>query len=52
MMRGKAKGIGLVGYLSAGLSGATTALNTEVGLKQAGYERSSGSSWGWKRSPA
>jgi len=39
MMRGKAKGIGLVGYLSAGLQGATTALGAEASLGQAGYTR-------------
>jgi len=39
MMRGKASGIGLVGYLSAGLSGATTALSAEASLGQAGYTR-------------
>ena len=39
MMRGKASGIGLVGYLSAGLQGATTALSAEASLSQAGYSR-------------
>ncbi len=39
MMRGKSSGIGLVGYLSAGLSGATTALSAEASLGQAGYAR-------------
>ena len=38
-MRGKSSGIGLVGYLSAGLSGATTALSAEASLNQAGYAR-------------
>jgi len=39
MMRAKAGGIGLIGYLSAGLSGATTALSAEASLGQAGYQR-------------
>ena len=34
--RQKVKGPGLVGFLSAGLGGVTTGLNTQVGLKQAG----------------
>ena len=33
--RQKVKGPGLVGFLSAGLGGVTTGLNTQVGLKQA-----------------
>ena len=39
MMRAKSSGIGVVGYLSAGLSGATTALSAESSLNQAGYQR-------------
>ena len=35
--RQKVKGPGLVGFLSAGLGGVSTGLNTEVGLKQAGF---------------
>jgi Rps23 Pro-64 3,4-dihydroxylase Tpa1-like proline 4-hydroxylase len=34
--RQKVKGPGLVGFLSAGLGGVSTGLNTQVGLKQAG----------------
>ena len=33
--RGKVKGPGMIGFLSAGLSGVTTGLNTHVGLKEA-----------------
>ena len=39
MMRGKAKGIGLVGYLSAGLSGVNAGLSAEASLTDAGYLR-------------
>lgn len=39
MMRGKASGIGLVGYLSAGLQGASAGLSAEASLGQAGYTR-------------
>ena len=35
--RQKVKGPGLVGFLSAGLGGVSTGLNTQVGLKQAGF---------------
>jgi len=34
--RGKVKGPGMIGFLSAGLSGATTGLSTHTGLKDAG----------------
>ena len=36
MMRGKVKGPGMIGFLSAGLSGATTALSTNAALVDAG----------------
>jgi len=36
MMRGKVKGPGMIGFLSAGLSGATTGLSTHTSLTQAG----------------
>tara|TARA_B100001113_G_C20984650_1_gene567701 strand:- start:76 stop:804 length:729 start_codon:yes stop_codon:yes gene_type:complete len=39
MMRGKVKGPGFIGFLSAGLQGATTALSAEASLGQAGYTR-------------
>ena len=39
MMRGKVKGPGFIGFLSAGLQGATTALSAEASLGQAGYQR-------------
>ncbi|HCT55340.1 MAG TPA: hypothetical protein DF712_23080, partial [Balneola sp.] len=34
--RGKVKGPGMIGFLSAGLSGATTGFTTNTGLKNAG----------------
>jgi len=45
MMRGKVSGPGLIGYLSAGLSGATTGLSTHTSLTQEGIWKGGKYNW-------
>ncbi len=45
MMRGKVSGPGAIGFLSAGLSGATTGLSTHTSLTQAGIWKDGKYNW-------
>tara|TARA_Y100000996_G_scaffold330963_2_gene267190 strand:+ start:6213 stop:6917 length:705 start_codon:yes stop_codon:yes gene_type:complete len=45
MMRGKVKGPGMIGFLSAGLSGASTGLSTHTSLTQAGIWKGGKYNW-------
>jgi len=47
MMRGKVKGPGMIGFLSAGLSGATTAMTTNTSLVNAGIVEPGVKGYNW-----